>query len=218
MAVVYYYIPKGRLEDVTECGLKLSEWSERTQATPWNRQARPCICAFLHPLDDKRSRDNTFSCITLDVPAEDCVVADGDLYQMGLEYPEITDKYVDTMVSLNDYTFGSFRKPECLVFRTILPEQIGFYGKGMGEPVIYENSEMLYVNIILEQYRERNYHFNQVLLYSFLALKEQNSCIDALYSKDRKTAVFFDNKINRYITIAVPDLKSLGGTETGQVF
>ena len=51
MAVVYLYIPAQKLGDVIDCGLKLSEWKDRKQATPWSREARFCIRAFLHHLD-----------------------------------------------------------------------------------------------------------------------------------------------------------------------
>ena len=34
MAVVYYYVPVEKANDVVECGLKLSEWKDREQQTP----------------------------------------------------------------------------------------------------------------------------------------------------------------------------------------
>ncbi len=207
MAVVYFYIPAQKLEDVIDCGLKLSEWKDRTQATPWSRDARPCIRTFLHPMDDIRHRDPSFKCIKLDVPTDYCVVADNDLYQLSLEHPELEKKYIDTMVQLDRYFFGSFRSPECLVFTTVLSEQISPLEKGLGEPILYQNSETLYVNNLLEQYKSRFDDINQVLLYSFLTLQKQNGCVEGLQSDEKGLAVFFDTKMSHPVTIPIPDFR-----------
>lgn len=207
MAVVYFYIPAEKMEDVIDCGLKLSEWKERKQATPWSVDARPCIRAYLHPLDDKRHTDPSFKCIKLDVPVEYCVVGDNDLYQLSLEHPGMKKVYIDTMVPLDRYLFGSFRSPECLVFTTVLSEQIRPLGKGLGEPILYHSSETLYVNNLLERYNSRFDDINQVLLYSFLTLQRQNGCVDGLQSDEKGLAVFYDREMHHPITLPIPDLK-----------
>ena len=165
MAVVYFYVPVEKATDVIECGLKLSEWKVREQQTPWNAEPKPCFCALLHPDDDKRSRDPAYRCVKIDIPAEDCIIADGDLYKLSMEYPDIRKKYIDTMVPLDRYLFGSFRNPECLIFKTILGDQISVYGKGLDDPILFENSETLYINNILERYNDRYSGINRELLY-----------------------------------------------------
>lgn len=207
MAVVYFYVPVDKANDVIECGLKLSEWKDREQQTPWNSGPQPCFCALLHPDDDKRNRDPAYQCIKINVPAEDCVIADGDLYKLSMEYPEIKQKYIDTMVPLNRYIFGSFRNPECLIFTTILGDQISVYGKGLDDPILYENSETLYVNNLLERYNDRYSGINRVLLYCFLLAQSQNGLLEGLYSDSEGLAFFLDKGANRYVTIPVPDLK-----------
>jgi hypothetical protein len=207
MAVVYLYIPAQKLGDVIDCGLKLSEWKDRKQATPWSREARFCIRAFLHPADDKRHEDPSFKCIKLDIPAEYCIVADNDLYQLSLEHPEFEKHYIDTMVHLDRYLFGSFRSPECLVFTTILSEQISPLEKGLGEPILYQSSETLYVNNLLERYNSRFDDINQVLLYSFLTLQRQNGCIEGLQSEEKGLAVFYDRAMNHPVIVPIPDFK-----------
>lgn len=207
MAVVYFYVPVEKAGDLVECGLKLSEWKDRNQKTPWNLGKQPCFCALLHPDDDKRSKDSAFQCIKINVPAEDCVVADSDLYKLSMEHPEIKQKYIETMVPLSKYLFGSFRNPECLIFSTILADQISIYGKGLEDPILYESSETLYVNNLLERYNDRYRGINQVLLYCFLLVQSQNGLIEGFYSNKKGIAFFFDTEANRYITIPVPDLK-----------
>lgn len=207
MAVVYFYIPVEKTDDIVECGLKLSEWKDRDQETPWSCGLQPCFCARLHPDDDKRSRDSAYQCIKINIPAQDCVIADGDLHNLSMDYPELKQKYIDTMVPLNNYLFGSFRNPECLIFKTILGEQISVYGKGLDDPILYENSETLYVNNLLERFNDRYSGINQVLLYSFLLAQSQSGLIEGLYSNSKELAYFFDKEANRHVTITMPELK-----------
>jgi len=206
MAAVFFYVPAVKASDVVECGLKLSEWKDREQQTPWSDGPQPCLCALLHPDDDKRSRDPDYLCIKIDIPAEECIVADGDLYRMSQKYPEIKTQYIDSMVTLDRYMFGSFRKPECLIFTTILGEQISVYGKGLDEPLLYENSETLYMNNLIERYNDRYSEINGVLLYCLLFAQSQNGLLDALVSDDGRLAYFYDKKSGRYVTVPVPDL------------
>jgi len=207
MAVVYFYVPVEKTNDVVECGLKLNEWKDREQQTPWNFGPQPCLCALLHPEDDKRSRDRAYQCIKINIPAEDCIIADGDLYKLSREYPDIKKKYIDTMVPLNRYLFGSFRNPECLIFTTILGEQISVYGKGLDDPILYENSETLYFNNILERYNDRYSGINRELLYCFLLTQSQNGLVESLISDSNGLAFFSGNGTDRYVTVPVPDLK-----------
>lgn len=208
MAEVYFYIPAKRLDDAVDCGLKLSEWKSRSQATRDGGE-RPCFVAFLHPKDDERVNLASFRCLKLDLPAEDVIVADNDLYRLSLKYPEFKKKYIDTMISLKDYFFGSFRKPECLVFKTILAEQIRPLRGGLDGPILYESSEALYVNNQLEKYHEKYAETNQALLYSFLVLQEQNNGLRGFRDSEKGLAVFFNQEMNRYITVSIPNFKNL---------
>lgn len=201
MAVVYFYIPAEKLEDVLDCGLKLSEWKSRVLPT----DGRPCLCALLHPMDDARHRDPAYQCVRLDVPVEYCMVADSDLYQLSLSDSSLKEVYQKTMVPLQHYIFGSFRKPECLVFTTILPEQLSLSGKGLGEPILYENSDSLYVNNLLGQYHDRYDDIYRVLLYSFLAMQKLEGRIEGFQCDEKGLAVFYDREMNYHITLPVPD-------------
>jgi len=207
MAGVYFYIPAEKLTDVIDCGLKLSEWKDRKQATPWSHEARPCIRAFLHPMDDNRYGNPAFQCVQLDIPVEYCVVADNDLYRLSQEHPDLQKVYIDTMVPLDRYLFGSFRSPECLVFTTVLSEGISVWGKGLGEPLLYQSSAALYVNNLLDRYNSRFEDINQVLLYSFLALERINGCVEGLQSVENGLAVFFDREIKHPVILPIPDYK-----------
>jgi hypothetical protein len=109
------------------------------------------------------------------------------------------------MIPLNDYIFGSIRRPECFVFTTVLSEQISLLGKVVDEPILYENSEILYVNNILQQYNDWYNEFNSVLLYSYLTSQEKNGVYRCYRSGNNNIAVFFDKETNKYISIPIPD-------------
>jgi len=205
MPALYFYVPNDKLDDVVDCGLKLSEWKSRFQATPWNRIERPCFVAWLNPRDDIRHKDGRYQCVKLDVPADYCAVADSDLYYLSLDHDELKQEYINTMVPLEDYIFGSFRVPECLVFATVLSEQISCLGKGLDEPILYENSAALYVNNILETYNDRYDDVNQALLYSFLSMQEQSGLVSCFRSVNQRLAVFYDRDKSRRITLKIPD-------------
>ncbi len=207
MPVVYYYIPANKLKDAVDCGLKLSEWKDRCLSTPWSNGEKPCLSALLHPMDDPKHHDPAYCCVKLDVPADYCVVCDSDLFHLSLEYPKIKKDYIRTMVPLKNYLFGSFRKPECLVFTTVLSEQINLLGKGMDDPILYESSERLYVNNLLQKYNDWYDEINRVLLYSFLKLQEQNEVMRGFRSEKKGIAVFFDQSSNQHISVPIPDFK-----------
>lgn len=216
MPALYFYVPAEKLEDVVDCGLKLSEWKSRHQATPWNGIERPCFVAYLNPSDDIRHKDERFQCVKLDIPADYCAVADGDLYLLSLEHEELRQDYINSMVPLKDYIFGSFRLPECLVFTTVLSDQIRRFGKGLDEPILYENSSVLYINYILETYNDRFDDVNQALLYSFLTMQEQDGLVSCCRSSEKRLAVFYDREKNRRITVKIPDFNKFllkGGDE-----
>ncbi|MDI9482901.1 MAG: hypothetical protein QM315_06925 [Bacillota bacterium] len=205
MAVIYYYVPEDKLEDIIDCGLKLSEWKDGYQSTPWEGIEKPCFSAFLHPLDDDRHKDRSYRCIKIDIPMEYCVVYDSDLYRVSNEFPELKEKFIKSMVPLDEYIFGSIRRPGCFVFTTVLSEQISLLGKSMDEPILYENSEILYVNNILQQFNDSYHEFNSVLLYSYLTMQEQKGVFRCYRSGENNIAVFFDKESNQYISIPIPD-------------
>lgn len=205
MAGVYFHIPRKQLADAAECGLKLSEWVQRRQATRWNNNEAACFTAYLHPRDDFKFHDPAFQCIKLDIDVDDVIVADNDLYMLSLECPEVRDDYLQTMVRLKEYAFGSFRKPECLIFTTILPDQISIPGKRPEDPLLYESSEKLYVSNLLERYQDRYDEINSALLYCFLARQEEEGLNRGYCSEGSGIALFKDD--NRYITVPVPKLQ-----------
>lgn len=206
MPAVYFYVPTEELEDVIDCGLKLSEWKSKQQETPWNAIKRPCFTACLHPNDDIRHKDKKYQCVKLNISADDCAIADLDLYFLSLEHSEISKEYINTMTPFQNYRFGSFRRPECLIFTTVLSDQIKCFGKSLDEPILYENSAMLYVNNIIETYNDRFDNVSQALLYSFLTLQDQAGLVSCFRSDHKGLAVFYGEDRNKHITVQIPDL------------
>lgn len=206
MADVFFYVPQEKQDDIVECGLKLSEWKVRDQELPFGVLKKPCIITSLHPKDNEQFKNSMYSCLKLNVSPDSCYVADSDLYKLSMK-ENFKKYYLNSMVLLKDYKFGSYRSPECLVFSTILPEDISALGKGLNAPLLFESSEALYINNILFKYNEKFEDFNQVLLYSFCVLKEKNGDMTRFDTTDNKVSVFINNKDKSVITVEIPQIE-----------
>jgi chloramphenicol O-acetyltransferase len=114
--------------------------------------------------------------------------------------------YIKSIIPLKDYIFGSFRFPECLVSSTIMPEQISILDKRLDSPILYDNSEELYVNNIIESYKEEHGDFQDVLLYSFYSKLAEQKNFEMIVDNDNKIAIILDKEKDKSISIKIPDL------------
>jgi len=204
MVEVYYYVPADKVEDAVECGLKLSVWFDKEVMI--DGSLRKCISGLLNPKDDmEKYRSADLRCVKLEVSPEYCYVADKYLYLAGLNNPEVMELYHRSIIPVEKYTFGSYRLPECLVTSTIIGGQIALLGK-MGPPILFDSSEELYINNIIEGYREQHDDFNDAMLYYFFCKLAENQKIDKIEDNEKGIAVFIDRMNGRAITIKVPDM------------
>lgn len=203
---VYRYLPAEEVPNVVECGLKLTKWYDRTIIA--DGQKNLYISALLNPKDDmaKYCSDN-FKCVRLEVPSKYCHVADKSLYLAGQRNPEIMNLYYKTLIPVEQYIFGSYRKPECLINTTIIYSQISELNKGLGSPVLYNNSEELYLNNIVESLKEEHDNFNDAILYYLYDSLVKEGKYRKVESADSNLAVFNDNRTDKFYIIKKPDLK-----------
>ncbi len=86
MVEVYYYLPSREVEEVVECGLKLSKWHDKEVVI--NGDSKKCISALLNPRDDiGKYRSADFKCVKFELAPQYCYAADRYLYRVGLNYP-----------------------------------------------------------------------------------------------------------------------------------
>ncbi len=162
MVEVYYYLPSSEADNVIECGLKLSRWSDRE--VDLNGERRKCISALLNPKDDaKMLQSKEHTCVKLQVHPRSCYIAER-YFAGGAGTGEL---YSKSIIPAYNYVFGSYRMPQCLVMTTILPGYIRRYDKRLDSPVLYDNSEELYINNMLEFLGEDDAGFKDALLYCY---------------------------------------------------
>lgn len=205
MVEVYYYIPAGEVENAVECGLKLSEWYDKEVVIAGH--SKKYISALLNPKDDmERYKSADYKCLKLELAPNYCFVADRYLYQVGINIPEVMDMYRESIISIEDYIFGSYRLPECLVASTIIGGHISILNKRLDSPVLFDNSEELYINNIIETYKEEHDHFIDAMLYYFYCSLAARGSFDKFEDTGRKIAVFVNKRSGKAYTIKVPDM------------
>jgi len=204
MAEVYYYIPKEEVENAVECGLKLSEYFDKEVVIGNTRQK--CISALLNPKDDmEKYRSESLRCVKLELPPEYCFVADKYLYEIGLNHSEVMELYLDSIMPIKDYTFGLYRLPECLVTSTVIGEHINLLNKGLDSPVLFDNSEELYINNAIENLKEDYPDINDIMLYFFYRDLEKKGKLKRIEDEGSKVVVFLDEKAGKTFIAKKPD-------------
>lgn len=203
MVEVYYYVPQDKVENSIECGLKLSEWYEKEVHI--GHENKKCFCALLNPKDDmEKYKSSTFKCVKLELYPRYCHVADKYLYDMGLKHPEIMDLYKESIMPIENYTFGLYRLPECLVTTTVIPEQISLLDRRLDSPILFNSSEELYINNVIEDFKQEYDDLNDRLLYCFLKDRASKGELELIEEEGKNVVVFIDKKIGRAFTIKKP--------------
>jgi hypothetical protein len=206
MVEVYFYMPVNKVENAVECGMKLSQWFDKEVQI--NGQNRKCIAAFLNPKDDMdKYKSADLKCVKLQLDAKYCFVGDKFLYQVGVNIPKALELFNQSIIPIEKYIFGSYRIPECLVLSTIIAGQIEVLDKRLDSPVLFGNSEELYINNIIETYREEYDDFNDAVLYSFYCKLVDAGKMEIIEDSDKKIAVCIDKEKGKNYTIMVPDLR-----------
>jgi hypothetical protein len=202
---VYYYIPAGEVVDAVECGMKLSKWFDKEVEIEGYK--RKCISALLNPKDDmEKFNSEHLKCLKLEVATNYCFIAEKYFYEIGLNNPEIIDIYTKSIVPVKKYIFGCYRLPECLVTSTIIGGQIKVMNKRIDSPVLVNSSEELYVNNIIESYREKHDDFNDTMLYYFYCKLFATKKLNRVEDSEKKIAVFFDKISEKAFAIKIPDI------------
>lgn len=210
MIDVYFYLQENEAENVLSCGLKLSEWFDKEVII--QGESRRCISALLNPKDDsEKYKSEKLRCLRLELAPEYCYIADGYLYRVAENSPEVMDLYLRTITPAKEYVFGTYRFPECLVTSTIISEQIRLMDKRRDSPILYENSEDLYISNIIESYKEEHDDFNDILMYYFYSKLAEIGKVDKIVDSKNNLALFLNRDQGSVYSSKIPDLKKIIG-------
>ncbi len=205
MIEVYLYVPVDEVENIVECGLKLSKWWSKSII--FDGESRNFISALLNPRDNTPDREGCgMRCIKLELPEDRCLIADSWLYELRLEWDKAMRLFLNSIVPAEKYVLGSYRMPECLIESTVMPESIKVVDKRLDSPILYSSSEDLYVNNIIETCKDRCENFSEALLYCFYSKLADEGRLTKIEDDAKGIAVFFkDNGEKRHI-VKIPDL------------
>ncbi|MGI6622819.1 MAG: hypothetical protein GX227_07750 [Clostridiaceae bacterium] len=205
MAELYFFVSKDKVQDVVDCGLKLSEWYDREITLPETTGSRKVLKAFLNPRDDREKfKDDDYKCLRLDVDLDYCKVADWSLYRIGQDEPYLMQKYYDSIIPLKNYRFGTYREPEILVLTSVLPEYIEVTGIALDIPLLYESSEAIYLVNLMQKHEELYKDSGNHLLYAFFTYLEARGQVIRYEDKEKKCAVFFAKDSDEYSVLKIP--------------
>jgi hypothetical protein len=207
MIEVYYYLPQEKSGICVECGMKLSDWYDKQLVV--DGEERMCLSALLNPKDDKdRYGCKELSCVKLEVYPRYCYIADKWLYHMGLGDPEMMMMYESSIIPVENYKFGSYRFPECLVTNTVVGGHISLLNSRIDSPVIFEDSETLYLNNLVESFRVRHNDFYDAALYGLFKRLSEIRIFDERRSEKEGIVLFIDRRTGESYTVRMPDINS----------
>jgi hypothetical protein len=196
-------MPADKAGYAVDCGIKLSEWYSRETLIEGSN--KKCIAALLNPRDEYEKYISAgYKCLKLEVESKYCYAADRSLYEAGQSYPQAMELYKNSVVPIENYTFGNYRFPEVLVTSTILGDNISMSGKMLDTPVLYENSQELYFNNLTEQLKEERGDLNDTLLYLYFKWLCESGKAECIGGCDGTYAVFRVNGEQRVYTFRVP--------------
>lgn len=208
MVEVYFYIPTEETDVSIECGLKLSKWSNRTIKR--DGKSKEYISALLNPKDDPcKYNSNDFNCLKLELPNKYCAVADRILYLASQEDEQINGLYVRSIVPVDKYKFGTYRMPEVLISCTVLPDRISQFDKRMDSPILFDDSQELYVNNLVEDLREKNPNFYDMVLYLLFCELYRKGSMKKISGRD--IDIFMNKNNGDIFTLSKPTIAEVTG-------
>lgn len=154
---VFYFAKVDSAEEIMDCGIKLNQYFEREITV--NGFQKRFLLAYLHPADCLKFYDDTYKAVKIKAPEESSYIAEGALYD-----DQNLHLYESSLIPIREYRLGTYRKPECLIQCTLLPHQIEDYDRRRDEPILYDNSENLYMNRVLYKAREEYSFFDDLAL------------------------------------------------------
>lgn len=205
MIEVYYYLPAEELDVSVECGLKLSKWFEKEVIIEGD--LKKCMTAWLNPKDNiGKYKSDEFICVKLEISPKYCFVADKNLYRTALKNPELMNLYLKSIIPVEKYIFGSYRLPECLITSTVIGEYVSVLNKRIDTPILFERSETLYINNLIETSREKNNNFYDVLLYYYYSKLANSGKFDKIEDNDTGICLFINKRNGEWFVFKIPDI------------
>jgi hypothetical protein len=102
---------------------------------------------------------------------------------------------------VEEYTFGLYRLPECLITSTVIPEQISLLDKRLDSPILFNSSEELYINNVIEDFKQEYNDLNDRLLFGFLKGRATKGELEMIEKDGNSFVAFIDKKTDKAFTV-----------------
>lgn len=188
---VFFAVPDSAVEDICECGLKISEYKNRTVVISGNELN--AVSARLNPNDLEQIEGYTV--IRLVPDDAHSFISEGSFYdeyvmalQNGGDEVFWKKEYEKSMIPVSQYKLGMYRSPEYLIIRTLFSEQIETFDRRKGEPILYNNSTELYIGNAVRSAEE---HCDDFYENAVCAFYEKKPCMKVTVGEEY---VFFSDE------------------------
>ena len=169
---VFFAVSESDAEEVSACGMKVSRYATRNVSI--DGVEHRCIVAALTPGDIVNASDSGIEVLRLNPDDLHGWIAEGVFYEEygcadvnGEDRNFWMSEYEKSIIPAAEYKLGMYKKPEYLIYRTLFPESIERFDRRRGEPILYDNSNELYMGKAMSFAEENCDDFYELALKAF---------------------------------------------------
>ncbi|MBQ8827599.1 MAG: hypothetical protein IJZ90_00460 [Clostridia bacterium] len=169
---VFFAVSESVADEVCDCGIKMSEYADRCVLIAGAE--RKCIAAALTPGDIVCAADTAVEVLRLNPDDSHGWIAEGAFYEEYILNREKSEEvyfwkseYEKSLMPVKDYKLGMYKKPEYLIYRTLFPDVIERFDRRRGEPILYNNSNELYIGKAIRFAEEKCDDFYELAVKAF---------------------------------------------------
>ena len=130
--------------------------------------------------------------LSIEIDTDDCFIADKVLY----DYSTVDEKFIEvyhmSLIPMKDYKFGMYRKPECLIGKSILPGDISIREGPLGAPLLAQSSKEVYIENKLREIEEKLGSEKEMLLYFYYEKLHEKGFVKKYYNKNSEFSIYKD--------------------------
>jgi hypothetical protein len=131
----YVFLEKEKAEKVLKEGLAPERDGIRGIGFPSVKG--PYIAAFFHPAENYAPAEDGTVCLRAEIPVREAFVADA---------ARVPDKIAGTLLPLAEYKLGTYRRPFIVIPGGLAADCFSKRDNDLDAPLLYENSEKLYID------------------------------------------------------------------------
>lgn len=151
--IAYFYIKKSETAEASECGLKLSMYSDTEIIIDIFK--KKAIMALLSPKDDLiKHYSDQYNCLKLELPEDKLYIAEKVYLELGNN-----ELFLQSVIKATDYVVSMYRKPVFTITFTVIGDYISVLDKNRDIPILFDNSEESYLKTKMANLENRDDKF-----------------------------------------------------------